>query len=173
LYPLNWRAAAPDLGSFSVTILTPLVVGIVEFLARSQLRERRRGYAKSYLGKRHVRNDNDVQRRRSILLDAGVAAGVVLVRACAAVVLPRLAVGGFRNGSLGRGTCWGACSKELVNVWCAHDGHRLTEMPSCKAKDTTHDAQKNLRHTISAPVAGQRASCPSVHRVQGRASLRS
>jgi hypothetical protein len=60
------------------------------------------------LGKRHIRDDDDVEGRGRILLDARIATRVVLVRAGAAVLLPGLTVGGFGNGPLGGRAGWGA-----------------------------------------------------------------
>lgn len=61
-----------------------------------------------YLGKCHVGDDNHVQRRRSVLLHAGVTARVVLVGAGATVVLPGLTVVCLGDGSLRRGAGGGA-----------------------------------------------------------------
>lgn len=66
----------------------------------------------TYLGERHVGDHYDVQSRRSVLLDAGITAGVVLVWAGAAR-LPGLAVLGLGNGALrggagGRAGCAGS-----------------------------------------------------------------
>jgi hypothetical protein len=55
-----------------------------------------------YLGECDVWNHDNVERGRSILLDAGITAGVVLVRARASVLLPRLAAVCLGNGSLRR-----------------------------------------------------------------------
>jgi hypothetical protein len=61
----------------------------------------------AYLGECHVGNYDHIQGRRGILLDAGVTAGVVLVRA-GTTSLPGLAVLGLGDGSLGGGAGGGA-----------------------------------------------------------------
>jgi hypothetical protein len=67
---------------------------------------------KTYLGERDVGDDNDVESRGSILLDAGVTTGVVLVGAGGgAALLPGLAVLSLGDGALrggaGGGAGWG------------------------------------------------------------------
>lgn len=60
-----------------------------------------------YLWKCYVGDDDNVEGRRSVLLDAGVTTWVVLVRAGAAH-LPGLAVLGLGHGALGGSASGGA-----------------------------------------------------------------
>jgi hypothetical protein len=67
---------------------------------------------KTHLGERDVGDDDDVESRGSILLDAGVTTGVVLVGAGGgAALLPGLAVLSLGDGALrggaGGGAGWG------------------------------------------------------------------
>lgn len=63
----------------------------------------------TYLGEGDVGDNDNVESRRSVLLDAGVAARVVLVRAVADIVtVPGLTAGSLGNGSLRRSAGGGA-----------------------------------------------------------------
>jgi hypothetical protein len=98
---------------FLVSVLAPLVVGVVEFLSES-VHTFNVGElcGVSDLGKCHVGDNDNVQCGGSVLLDAGITAGVVLVRAGSSVLLPGLTVWGFGHRTLRRGAGGRAGYKE-------------------------------------------------------------
>jgi hypothetical protein len=124
-----WKRASQKPLQFLVAVLAPLVVGVVEFLHSQHEQAWSIGLRLSaYLGERDIGDDDNVESRRGVLLDAGVTARVVLVGAVAFVVtLPGLAVGSLGNSSLRRG----AGGRAGYNSNCKHFVQKGDGCASC------------------------------------------
>lgn len=130
------------------TVLAPLVHVVMQILSSGSVHVRRLNNASStYLGQSNVGDNNDVQSRRRILLDARVTTGVVLVGALSARRLPRLAVLSLGHGPLRRGaggrTRWGRKSARDGTA-NGKRGGGLTKVPTCKTEDTAHNSHEYL-----------------------------